>query len=223
MVSLRPQDKEGKSLSSWVVSRLTEAILNGEFEPGEKLDQELIATKLEMSRTPVREAMKELAAEGFVELRAFRGVYIPILTPKDVQDIYEIRWIIESEIVRQATPVIPDNELERLEDFLKQGKLIEVNHKEKCYYDEDLQFHGLFASYCPNKLFNEILDKLNRRIVRVRTFALHQSGTHLNISHVEHIAILNAVRARDAYKAGELMEFHLRNSANRIIKNMDKP
>ena len=118
MVSLRPQDKEGKSLSSWVVSRLTEAILNGEFEPGEKLDQELIATKLEMSRTPVREAMKELAAEGFVELRAFRGVYIPILTPKDVQDIYEIRWIIESEIVRQATPVIPDNVYLKKLDYL---------------------------------------------------------------------------------------------------------
>ena len=222
MVSLRPQDKEGKSLSSWVVSRLTEAILNGEFEPGEKLDQELIATKLEMSRTPVREAMKELAAEGFVEIRAFRGAYIPILTPKDVQDTYEIRWVIESEIVRQATPIIPNNELDRLRDTLQQDRIVAIGHEEKYYYEEDLKFHGLISSFCPNKLFIEILDKLNRRIVRVRTFALHQPGTHLNLSHIEHIAILNAIQTRDAYKAGELMEFHLRNSANRIINNMDK-
>ena len=222
MESLRPRSNEEKDLLSWAVSRLTEAILNGDFEPGEKLDQELIAAKLNVSRTPIREALKVLSTEGLVETRSYRGAYIPILTPKDVQDTYEIRWVIESEIVRQATPIIPDNELDCLADILKQDRIVATGHEEKNYYEEDLKFHGLISSFCPNKLFVEILDKLNRRIVRVRTFALHQPGTHLNLSHIEHIAILNAIQTRDAYKAGELMEFHLRNSANRIINNMDK-
>lgn len=222
MDSLQPQSKEEKVLSNWVISQLIEAVINGEFKPGEKLDQELIARKLNISRTPVREAMKELASEGFVELRAYHGAYIPVLTPKDIKDIFEIRWIIESEIVRQATPEIPDNELERLGDFLQQDKFVNISSEEKRYYNEDLKFHGVISSYCPNALFGEILDKLNRRIVRVRAFAIHQPGTHLNISHVEHIAILNAIQTRDADKAGKLMELHLRNSANRIIKNIDK-
>jgi DNA-binding GntR family transcriptional regulator len=222
MESLRPHSNEEIGLSNWVVSRLTEAILNGDFEPGEKLDQELIATKLEVSRTPVREALKVLAAEGFVEIRSFRGAYIPILTPQDVQDIYEIRWLIESEIVRQATPVIPDDELDHLEDILEEENITHDGHVESHVYDVDLEFHATIASYCRNKLFTEILDRLNNRIVRVRTFALHQPGTNLEQSQAEHVAILSALRAHDAPEAGRLMELHLRNSASRIVQKMNK-
>ena len=90
------------------------------------------------------------------------------------------------------------------------------------YYEVDREFHATIASYCQNKLFTEILDKLNNRIVRVRSFALHQPGTHQDHSHAEHVAILSALRAHDASEAGRLMELHLKNSANRIINNMDK-
>jgi len=222
MESLRPQFKEEKGLSNWVMSRLTEAILNGDFEPGEKLDQELIAAKLNVSRTPVREALKVLATEGFVEIRSFRGAYIPILSPQDVHDIYEIRWVIESEIARQAAPVIPDHELDHLGDILQRGKIAHDSHAEQHYYEVDREFHATIASYCQNKLFTEILDKLNNRIVRVRTFALHQPGTHLDQSNVEHVAILSALRAHDAHEAGRLTELHLKNSASRIVQNMNK-
>jgi DNA-binding GntR family transcriptional regulator len=223
MESLHPQSNEEKGLSNWVVSRLTEAILNGEFEPGEKLDQELIATKLNVSRTPIREALKVLAAEGFIEIRSFRGAYIPILTTQDVHDVYEIRWVIESEITRQATPSIPDRDLDHLEAILQEGTIApRGSHAEQHYYDVDLEFHATIARYCQNKLFTEILDKLNNRIVRVRTFAIHQPGTHLNLSQVEHVAILSALRAHDSLEAGRLMELHLKNSASRIIQNMGK-
>jgi DNA-binding GntR family transcriptional regulator len=220
MDSLRPRSNEESGLSNWVVSRLTEAILNGEFEPGEKIDQELITAKLNVSRTPVREALKVLAADGFVEIRSFRGAYIPILTPQDVHDIYEIRWVIESVVVSQAALVIPDSELDCLEEILHRSKSGHEAHVEQYYYQIDREFHDTIVRYCPNKIFVEILDKLNNRIVRVRTFAVHQAGNHLDLSKEEHEAILSALRAHDASEAGRLMELHLKNSADRIIKNM---
>ena len=82
-----------------------------------------------MSRTPIREALKVLSTEGLVETSSYRGAYIPILTQKDVQDTYEIRWVIESEIVRQATPIIPYNELDCLADILKQDRIVATGHE----------------------------------------------------------------------------------------------
>ena len=207
---------EGKGLSSWVLASLRKAILDGHFEPGEKLDQALIASELSVSRTPIREALKVLESEGFVEIHSYRGVNISKITIEDIHNIYEIRWIIESEITRQATPLIPDAELNRLEGLLKENEYDHKSWGERWHYEVDQEFHGTIMGFCQNKLFRIILGDLNNRIMRVRLFALGQSGTHLEISDNEHIDILSAMKGHDAHKAARMMELHLRNSAARI-------
>jgi DNA-binding GntR family transcriptional regulator len=211
-----PQTKEGRGLTNWVTASLREAIFNGHFEPGEKLDQDLIADELNVSRTPIREALKVLESEGFVEIRSYRGAYITLITRQDIRDVYEIRSLIEAEMVRQATPVIPDSVLNDLEDLMKEDRLAFETGLSKQHYAIDQRFHDAIAGYCPNKLFTEILDKLNNRIVRVRSFALNQPGTHLEKSHDEHMAIVRAMRSRNAELAGQLMFQHLKDSAARI-------
>jgi DNA-binding GntR family transcriptional regulator len=219
MKPLRPHTTEDKGLSNWVTASLREAILNGHFEPGEKIDQDLIAGELNVSRTPLREALKVLASEGFVEIRSYRGAYIPIISQQDIYDVYEIRWLVEPEIVRQATPLVPDTVLAHCEDLLLlHSDTMHQFDTDRQHYEADQQFHGTIASYSRNKLFKEILEKLNNRVVRVRTFALHQPGSHLDNSHQEHLDILQAMRADDASEAARLMEMHLKNSASRIMK-----
>lgn len=217
MKILSPQLTEDKGLSNFVTTRLREAILTGSFEPGEKLDQDQIANELNVSRTPVREALKVLASEGYVEIRSYRGAYIPTISQQDIYNIYEIRWVIESEITRQATPIMPSNVLERF-DHLFNEDLDYQKNRDRRHYEIDQEFHEAIASYCHNKLFKEILSKMNNRIVRVRSFALQQPGSHLEESCNEHIAILEAIKARDVEEAGRRMEQHLRNSATRIMK-----
>ena len=211
-----PQSKEDRGLSNWVTTSLRDAILNGYFEPGEKLDQSLISSELNVSRTPIREALKVLASEGFVEILSYRGAYIPKFSKQDIQDIYEVRSVIEHELVRLAVPVIPEEVLIHLEDILNQdGEALETGADRK-HYESDREFHITIASYCQNKLYKEILDNLNNRIIRVRSFALHQPGPHLHRSHNEHSEILKAMRLRNANKAARLMQEHLKNSAERI-------
>ena len=217
MKILSPQITEDKGLSNFVTTRLREAILTGSFEPGEKLDQDQIASELNVSRTPVREALKVLASEGYVEIRSYRGAYIPTISQQDIYNIYEIRWVIESEITRQATPIMPTDILERF-DHLFNEDLDYQKNRDRRHYEIDKDFHDAIAGYCHNNLFKEILSKMNNRIVRVRSFALQQPGSHLEESCNEHIAILEAIKARDAEEAGHRMEQHLRNSATRIMK-----
>ena len=211
-----PHNKEDRGLSNWVTTSLRESILNGYFEPGEKLDQDQIATELNVSRTPIREALKVLASEGFVDILSYRGAYIPRFSRKDVQDVYEVRSVIEFELVRLAVPLISEEGVKHLEDILKQDSEAFQTGADRNHYKSDWEFHNTIASYCNNKILKEILDNLNNRIIRVRSFALHQPGTHLHKSNNEHLEILEAIRARNAGKAAQLMRKHLRNSAERI-------
>lgn len=218
---LQPQLMEEKGLSNWVTTSLREAILNGNYEPGKKLDQDLLASELNVSRTPIREALKVLASEGFVEIRSYHGAFIPVISQQDIYDVYEIRWVVESEITRQATPSIPEDVLDHFEMLMEQDNLPPDAESDRRFYQVDQELHGTIAGYCRNRLFKEILDKLNNRIVRVRTFALHQPGFHLDNSHDEHVAIVAAIRCRDANEAARMMDLHLKNSARRIMKHIN--
>ncbi|HPO58516.1 MAG TPA: GntR family transcriptional regulator [Anaerolineaceae bacterium] len=222
MKSLRLDTSEDKGLSHWVTVSLQEAILNGQFEPGEKLDQDLIAAQLQVSRTPVREALKVLASEGYVEILPYRGAFIPRVSQRDIYDVYEIRWLIEPEVVRQATPLIPDALILQFEETFEQQTAASGKWSERQVLDTDQSFHALFTRHCQNQLIHEFLNKLNHRIFRVRNFAFRQPGTHLEVSLHEHCAILEAVRQRDPDRAAELMQTHLKNSAHRICQYLNE-
>lgn len=205
-----------RGLSTWVINSLREKILEGEYAPGEKLDQDAIAINLNVSRTPIREALKILASEGFVEIQPYHGAFIPRFSKRDIQDVYEVRAIIESEIISQAVHFISDEGINQLEETLRrEAKSLQLGDEHKLF-EADLAFHAQITGYCKNRLIIEILDNLNNRILRIRSFALHQKGPHLLISHTEHEEIFQAVKLRDPDKAASLMLDHLKNSSERI-------
>ena len=212
-----PQAKqEVRVLADWVTASLREAILNGYFEPGEKLDQDLIAEELGVSRTPVREALKRLESEGFVEVRPHYGAFIAEVSPQDIREVYEIRSLLESEIVRQVTPLIPESVLDELDRSLSETQVQFDAGDSAKHFESDVYFHETVASFVENKLLKEVLDSLTNRIIIVRRFAQSKPGPHLVESFEEHRAILQAMRQRDADRASELMRLHLERSAVRI-------
>ena len=213
-----PQRKEGRVLADWIVASLREAILHGYFEPGEKLDQGRIAKDLDVSRTPVREALKQLEAEGFIEIHSHKGAYISIVTPEDVKDVFEVRQIFEAEVIRQVTPIIPEDVLDELESKATMSDSSQLEADPVKHYEFDTYFHGIIMGYSKNKLFQVTLNTLNNRIIRVRYFALSQPTSHLSISEDEHIKIVTAMRSRDPEAAAYAMKEHLKNSAKRIVE-----
>jgi DNA-binding GntR family transcriptional regulator len=214
-----PQVRGGRVLTDWVTATLRQAILDGYFRPGEKIDQDLIAEELEVSRTPVREALKVLESEAFVEIRPHRGAFISIVTQEDIHKIYEVRTLIESEIVRRVTPIVPESVLEELEAYL--GEIHESPEDRIKHVDADIVFHDKLSEHSTNELLTEILESLNNRILRVRRVGQLQPEYHLMKSHREHCAILKAMKQRDPERAAVLMASHLRRSAERIERAVD--
>jgi len=199
-----------------VITSLREAILNGYFEPGEKLDQDLIAEELGVSRTPVREALKRLESEGFVEVRPHYGAFIAEVSRQDIREIYEIRTLLEAEVVRQVTPVIPEPVLDELERSLAETwAQFDAGDSAK-HFENDVSFHETIISFAENKLLREILDSLTNRISVVRRFAQLQPGYHMTESFKEHHAILQAMQQRDPEQVAKLMRGHLDQSSLRI-------
>lgn len=211
-----PEIKGGRVLADWVTESLREAILHGYFEPAEKLDQDLIAAELKVSRTPVREALKVLESEGFVEIRPHRGAFIPKVTAQDISDVYEIRVLLEAEAVHQATPLIPNAVLDELEQSLNEGRAQLRAGNAAHHFINDLYFHKTIFGYVENRLMKDVLESLDNRILRVRRYALLQPGPHLKQSIEEHWAILQAMRQRDMVGAVKAMQIHLESSAVRI-------
>lgn len=208
--------QEVRVLADWVAASLREAILNGYFEPGEKLDQDFIAEELEVSRTPVREALKRLESEGFIELRPHYGAFIAEVSRQDIREVYEMRRLLESEVVRQVTPLIPESVLDELERSLAETQAQFNAGDSAKHFESDVYFHETIVNFVENGLLKEIIDSLTNRISMVRRFAQSKPGSHLVESFKEHRAILQAMRQRDPEQAAELMALHLEKSALRI-------
>ena len=211
-----PQATGERVLADWVTASLRAAIMQGYFEAGEKLDQDLIAEELQVSRTPVREALKVLESEGFVEVRPHRGAFIMSVSRQDIQDIYELRRLLESQAVRQVTPTIPTSVLEELDQSCNQDQELLDAGKDAEHYDCEVFFHASILKYVDNALLVEVLESLSNRTSIVLRFALRQPGPHIPESLQEHRAILRAMRQRDAETAARLMAQHLENSSLRI-------
>ena len=112
----------GRVLTDWVTASLREAILNGHFEPGERLDQDHIAKEFEISRTPVREAVIRLVSKGLITHRSHHRAFVATVSQEDVREIYEIRSVLEGENIRQVTSLIPESVLDDLERSLSEAK-----------------------------------------------------------------------------------------------------
>jgi len=217
-----PQARSRRVLADWVTESLRLAILQGHFESGEKLDQDLIAEEFEVSRTPVREALRVLESEGFVEVRPHRGAFIAQVSRQDVREIYEVRKLLEAEIVRQATPLLPESVLDELERSLDRNQAQIDSGDMVGNIESDAYFHSTIGAFVENELIKEILDALNNRILRIRRLAQLQPGLHLVESLNEHRVILRAMRRRDAEAAAEATMIHLENSSLRMQQSVQE-
>ena len=213
-----PKVARGRVLAEWVTASLRQAVLSGHFEPGERIDQDRIAEEFQISRTPVREALRQLEADGFVEIRPHYGAFIAMVSQQGIQDIYDARRLLEVEIVRQVTPTIADSVLEELDATLPRetDELDPTDAAE--HFASDAHFHNTLASFAENQVLREMLEGLNNRISMVRCYGQMMPGQHLIESVKEHRQILRALRERDAKEAAERMSVHLERSSLRLQK-----
>lgn len=212
MVGLEPI--ETSSLKDQAYARIKSLILSGGFCEREPLPIDQLSVQLEISRTPVREALLTLEGEHLVTSIPYKGTYVAELSAKEVQEIYQVREPLEAMAARLASPLIPDDELAELRALfrgLAQGGLSDG------HFESDTRLHGLILDHCGNAVLKELLMGLSDRIHRVRRFSARQGSSHLKLSFREHRLLLDALMHRNAAEAERLMAEHIRKAGKRIV------
>jgi len=185
-----------------VYSLLHTEILTGRLRPGDPLPQGEIARRLSASRTPVREAVARLAAEGLVNVESRRGAVVAGLSMHDFVEINQLRRLLEPYAASVAAGAIPADEISRLEARLRE--VDEDDIEGVANVDQDVHF--TLGKYCRNSRIARLITELNNRMAIARIHDLQ--GRHAQVL-ADLGAILDAVRARDGDAAASLMRDHI--------------
>ena len=205
------------SLNSRVFHTIREDILNGKYQANEELKEKSIGEEMGVSRTPVREALRQLELEGLVHIIPNKGAFVENVTLKDIKDIYEIRSLLEGLCARWAANNITKEQLEELEEtvFLSDFHFSKENWDQMVELDN--RFHEIVYEACGSKELTRVLRDYHHYLQRIRKITLEQK-TRARASMDEHCKIAEALKARDAAEAERCASIHIRNT----ISNMDK-
>ena len=191
-----------------VFNTLRKAILKGELKPGERLMEIHLANKLGVSRTPIREAIRKLELEGLVNIIPNKGAYVTGISDKDVHDIYMIRSMLEGLCVRWATEHITQEQLEELDEII----LLSEYHMDKGHSDQlaelDGRFHQILYEASQSRILDHVLSDFHKYVQLARRTSVKTEERAIK-SIGEHNEILNAIKAKDAEKAGNLATIHI--------------
>ncbi len=190
---------------------LKNAILDGVIRQGEPLKEVELAQNLQMSRSPIREALRQLEIEGIVTSYPGRGTFVAVITPYDVEEIYELRTIFELFALEKSFPRITDADLDRAEQsFLERN---EPFNWEK-YHDADRAFHQMLVDKCGNRRAATFLSILNNQVEWVRRCSARNAARSSSARLAEHLHIIECIRKRDLEASKEALRTHLRNVSN---------
>lgn len=205
------------SLRGRVFNRIREDILNGIYRQNEELREIAIAEELGVSRTPVREALRQLELEGLVNIIPNKGAYVTGITEKDVRDIYKIRSLLEGLCARWATAYITKEQIEELEENVYLSEFHEKKGHNEQLYELDTRFHQILYEASQCKILEHMLKDYHHYIQRVRKFTLSSNERSHN-TNLEHAAIVNAIKQKDADLAETLANDHILYALNNLDK-----
>ena len=171
-------------------------ILKGYFKPGERLIENQLSKNFGVSRTPIRESIRKLAAEGLVEITPKGGTKISKLSENDIDEIYEIRDVLESLAAEKAASIMTDKDIESLEKLVKDAEKALLNNEIKKMAQIDTKIHNIICKFSKNNRLFQLIDVLCANITRHRELILETPGAGKE-AIVGHREIINALRKRD--------------------------
>ncbi|MBD2460100.1 GntR family transcriptional regulator [Oscillatoria sp. FACHB-1407] len=210
--------KQSGSTSKLVVEILREAIVSGVFKAGEPLRQDTIAAELGTSKIPIREALRQLEAEGLVKFIANRGAVVSEMSLPEMVEMFELRILLECRAIELAVPNLTAETFIRAEQIIEAAE-VETNIAQ--WGELNWQFHSVLYLPASRPHLLSILEKIytnSDRYVRLH-ISLTQAQTR---SQAEHRAILEACKQRDSETAKQLLTSHLELAKTRLIGHLSE-
>ena len=196
---------------------LRQAILKGELQPGERLMEIQLANKLGVSRTPVREAIRKLQAEGLVLMIPRKGAEVADITEKSLTDVLEVRQALEKLAVQLACDKITQEEIDSLKEAGEEFRKIAAGDDVTATAEADVRFHDIIYLSTDNQKLVTLLNNLREQMYRYRVEYLKDESTYPTLIE-EHQKMYEALKAKDSKLAVSYVERHLHNQAEAVKK-----
>ncbi len=209
-----------KSKKVIVYENLKQRIITHSLKQGDPLNESILSKELKTSKTPVREAIQQLEKEGFVENIPGKGSFVSRISFQDIREMFEIREILEGEIIKRAVTKVDSGKLKILRDkFI--SSVSENGRAPTSHFKSGDEIHTFIFEIFGNNRLMEIYKRLQDHVVRNRTYFFeHSHPGRSEESFKEHLEILGALEARDPLRAEQAVRDHLKNSIEYLKKIM---
>lgn len=207
------------ALSRQIANTLKEEILSGKYPPGVRIRQEAIADQFGASRSPVREALRILEADGLINLVAHTGAWISHLSLTECEEMYQLRERIEPLLLRLSIPHLTSSVIEELQELITQ---MESTTEVERFLKLDRQFHLLTYSRAETVLVGEMVNRLwNTTQHYRRAYSQMMAATSFKPAHYEHHLLLTAIINHDADDAERILFGHIRRTRLELAQHPD--
>jgi DNA-binding GntR family transcriptional regulator len=211
-----------QSLTSAVADKLRDQIIRGEIAEGALLRQDAIATQYRVSRIPVREALRQLDAEGLIAIMPNRGAVVPALSPDDVEELFLIRALLEPEVLKHSIPRLTEDDFSEAASILRNyvSELRRDDHVSS-WGRLNWQFHSLLYSRANQPRFLAIIRNVNNsgeRYTRLQLYLTHG----MTRANEEHHQILELCRQRDVAAACKLLRQHIEHAGDSLKQALEQ-
>jgi DNA-binding GntR family transcriptional regulator len=212
------QQIQRETLAKTLTRLLRDKILAGDYPEGQQLRQDALAIEFGISRIPVREALRQLEAEGLVSFYPHRGAVVSSLSLQEIEELFDVRAVLEPDLLRRAMPNLTEEVLERAGEVLDQAQAAFEQESDVGVWGAlNWRFHSTLYAPAERPQTMAIVEKLNRNIDRyLRIQLLLTHGTSQAME--DHRAILEACRRRDAREATRIVRNHIREASQELIQ-----
>lgn len=211
-----------QSLTSAVADKLRDQIIRGEIPEGAQLRQDAIASQYRVSRIPVREALRQLDAEGLISIVPNRGAVVPALSPSDIEELFSIRALLEPEVLKLSVPHLTEQDFSEAEAVLREyvSELRREDHV-SMWGRLNWQFHAILYKRADQPRFMNIIRNVNNsgeRYTRLQLYLTHG----MNRANEEHHKILELCRRREVQAACKLLREHIQHAGESLKQALEE-
>lgn len=218
---MQTPSETSKATAERIAAILRDRIVKGEFAPLDRLVERRLSAELDVSRTPVREALKLLEADGLVEITLHRGALVSMFGPEEAVHLFDVISSLESLAAQRLAETITTDGLQRLEDL--HGTMLDQFRSDRIsdYFDTNTLIHDFIVTGSGNPIVIETHCRLIARARRGRFMAI-MNRDRLEQAVGEHETLMQAFRSRDPDKAAEVWKIHLRHTGETLAEVLSR-
>ncbi|MDI3481058.1 MAG: hypothetical protein PWQ97_713 [Tepidanaerobacteraceae bacterium] len=206
-----------KPIREMIYESIRQAIFYGELKPGDRLVEKELAEKMRVSRTPIREALRKLEAEGLIKHVPRKGVVVKGFSPEDIIEIYSIRQALEALAITYTVKNITETEIKKLKVLIEEMAALTEEDETEGLFNTSQEFNDILLKSCKMPRLISLINTYKEYLKRFRMVTMREKERKISALK-DHREILQAVIDRDAERARKLVEEHLQKALESYLK-----